>query len=93
VGVLCVIQPLALLPMLGTWLLVLGISGWVGLATILAGISLVPAMLWLQASTLQFGFSIVLAIFLLLTHRRNIHNMLQGSEHRFEKAMIRSWFR
>ena len=92
VGVLCVIQPLALLPMLGTWLLVLGISGWVGLATMLAGISLVPAMLWLQASTLQFGFSIVLAIFLLLTHRHNIYNMLKGSEYRFEKAMIRSWF-
>ena len=93
VGALCVIQPMALIPMLGTWLLVLTLSGWVGLATILAGISLVPAMLWLDASAAQLGFAIVLAVFLLFTHRGNIRKMAQGNEYRFEKAMIRRWFR
>lgn len=92
VGVLCVLQPLALIPMLGTWLLVLGISGWVSLATMLAGISLVPAMLWLHAPDIQFRFALVLAIFLLFTHRGNIRNLARGTENRFGKAMIRNWF-
>ena len=93
VGVLCAIQPLAIIPMLGVWLLVLGLSGWVGLATVLAGISLVPAMLWLQAAPAQLWFAISLALFLVFTHRNNIRKMIQGSEYRFDKAMIRNWFR
>jgi glycerol-3-phosphate acyltransferase PlsY len=92
VGVLCVIQPLALIPMIGTWLVVLGLSGWVGLATMLAGISLVPAMWWLHAPTAHLWFAIILASFMLFTHRGNIRNMFQGAEYRFEKAMIRNWF-
>ncbi len=93
VGVLCAIQPLAIIPMLGVWLLVLGLSGWVGLATVLAGISLVPAMLWLQAAPAQLWFAISLALFLVFTHRNNIRKMIQGSEYRFDKAMFRNWFR
>jgi glycerol-3-phosphate acyltransferase PlsY len=93
VGVLCVIQPLALIPMLGTWLLVLSLTGWVSLATMLAGISLVPAMLWLQAPAAQLWFAMVLAVFLLFTHRGNIRNLTRGTENRFEKAMVRNWFR
>ncbi len=92
-GVVCVIQPLAMLPMLATWLLVLGLSGWVGLATMSAGISLVAAMLWLQAPDAHLWFSVALALFLIFTHRGNIHNMIDRSEYRFEKAMIRNWFR
>lgn len=92
VGVLCVIQPVVLIPMLGTWLLVLGISGWVSLATMLAGISLVPAMLWLHAPDVHFRFAIVLAILLLFTHRGNIRSLVKGTENRFETAMIRNWF-
>lgn len=92
VGVLCVIQPLALIPMIGTWLLVLGLSGWVGLATMSAGISLVPAMWWLHAPTSHLWFAVLLAAFMLFTHRGNIRNMIQGSEYRFERAMIRNWF-
>lgn len=93
VGVLCAIQPLAILPMLGVWLLVLGLSGWVGLATVLAAISLAPAMLWLHAAPAQLWFAISLALFLVFTHRGNIRKMLQGTEYRFDKAMFRNWFR
>ena len=92
VGVMGVIQPMALLPMIFTWLIVLGLGGWVGLATILAGASLIPAMLWLHAPAAQLEFSIALALFLLFTHRGNIRRMLQGTESRFERAMIRNWF-
>jgi glycerol-3-phosphate acyltransferase PlsY len=93
VGVVCVIQPLALAPMLLTWLVVLTLSGWVGLATMLAGISLVPVFLWIGATQLQLGFALALALFLIFTHRNNISNMRHGSEYRFDRAMLRNWFR
>lgn len=93
VGAVCVLQPLALLPLLVTWLLMLGLTGWVGLATICAGLSLIPAMLWLDAPAIHLAFAIGLAAFLLFTHRANIRRLREGSEYRFEQAMIRNWFR
>lgn len=92
VGVVSVIQPLALVPLLLSWALVLTLSGWVGLATMIAGISLVPTFLWLDASPVQVAFAVALAVFLVFTHRSNIHNMRHGKEYRFEKAMLRRWF-
>ena len=92
VGALLVILPKALIPMLITWLLVLTATGWVGLATMLAALCLIPAFFILQASSAQIVFSVLLALFLIFTHRSNIRNMLNGTEHRFEKARIRNWF-
>jgi glycerol-3-phosphate acyltransferase PlsY len=92
-GALCVLQPLALIPLLATWLIVLGLTGWVGLATMCAGLSLVPALLWLEAPGAQLAFAVGLAAFLVFTHRSNIGNMLAGRENRFERAMLRNWLR
>jgi glycerol-3-phosphate acyltransferase PlsY len=93
VGVICVIQPAAVLPMLLIWLLVLSLTGWVGLATMLAAVGLIPIFMWLEASEVQMLFVIAIASFLVFTHRSNIRKMLSGSELRFEKAMIINWFR
>ena len=93
VGVLAVVQPVGLAPLLLVWLLVLGLTGWVGLATLLAAISLVPVIVWLDAPVTVLYFVMALAIFLLFTHRSNIRNLLAGTEYRFEKARFRSWFR
>jgi glycerol-3-phosphate acyltransferase PlsY len=93
VGVICVIQPAAVLPMLLIWLLVLSLTGWVGLATMLAAVGLIPIFMWLEASKVQMLFVIAIALFLVFTHRSNIRKMLSGSELRFEKAMIINWFR
>jgi glycerol-3-phosphate acyltransferase PlsY len=92
-GALCVLQPLALIPLLATWLAVLSLTGWVGLATMCAGLSLVPAMLWLEAPGAQLAFAVGLAAFLVFTHRSNIGSMLAGRENRFERAMLRNWLR
>lgn len=92
VGGILVIQPLALVPMLATWALCLVLSGWVGLSTMLAGISLVPAMLWLDATRDQVIFGVAIALFLVFTHRSNIRSMLAGSEHRFERVRVSNWF-
>ena len=92
VGTLMVIQPLALIPMILVWLIVLILTGWVGLATVLAGVSLIPAFLLLDRPGAQFWYAMMLAAFMIFTHRSNIRNVLNGTEYRFEKAMIRKWF-
>ena len=92
VGALLVIQPLALVPMITTWLLVLVISGWVGLATMLAALCLIPAFYAMGASAAQLIFSVILAVFVIFTHRSNVRKMLNGTEYCFEKARIKNWF-
>ena len=93
VGALLVIEPITLVPMIGTWLLVLVLSGWVGLATILAALSLVPAFYLLDATPFAMGFSVTLALFIVFMHRSNIQRLLGGTESRFEKVRIVNWFR
>jgi len=92
VGALLVIAPQTILPMLFTWLVALGITGWVGLGTMLAAVSLVPTLLLLGADTPTLVFGILLAMFIVFTHRSNIRNMRNGTEYRFERARFRNWF-
>ena len=92
VGALLVIQPMALVPMITTWLLVLIVTGWVGLATMLAALCLIPAFYFLEATPAQMAFAVVLALFVMFTHRSNIRNMMNGTEYRFEKARVQNWF-
>lgn len=92
VGALLVIAPQAILPMLLTWLLALGITGWVGLGTMLAALSLIPALLLFGADVQTVVFGVLLALFIVFTHRSNIRNMLNGTEYRFERARIANWF-
>ena len=93
VGALLFIEPLAILPMIVTWLVVLVVTGWVGLGTMLAAISLISAFIWLDASPAEIVFSVVLAAFIVFTHRSNITNMRNGTENRFERIRARNWFR
>ena len=93
VGALIVIEPVVILPMLLAWLAVLVLTGWVGLGTMLAAVALVPTFIWLDASAGKVAFSVVLALFVIFTHRSNIANMLNGTEHRFERIRIVNWLR
>lgn len=87
IGALIVIEPWLLLPLAVTWLLVLVLTGYVGLSTVSAGFSLVPASLWLNNQPLLV-FSALLAFFLLFTHRVNMRKLLNGTEYRFERIHI-----
>ncbi len=86
VGVLLVLWPLGLAVLVGTWLLVLGIGGYVGLSTILAAASLLPLALLTGADPWRLGFAGVLALFILFTHRSNVARLRAGTEPRFERA-------
>ena len=87
VGALIFIEPFVLLPLLFTWLLTLVLTGYVGLSTVLAGFSLIPAAWWLHDQTLML-FSIVLSLFLLFTHRVNMRSLRDGTEYRFERIRL-----
>ena len=87
-GVVVAIFPQFLFIALLTWISVTVISGYVGLGTIVAGISL-PLYTWFSGfgsdNPYFFVFSIFIAVFMIYTHRRNIIRMRQGSENRIKR--------
>ncbi len=93
VGALIVIEPYLLIPMLVTWLLTLVLSGYVGLATVLAGFSLVPAAIYLGNPNDLLIFCVAIAAFMAFTHRNNLQRLAAGTEYRFERIRIVNWFR
>lgn len=93
VGALLIIQPIVILPMVLVWLLVLVSTGWVGLATILAALTLIPSFAWLTDSEFATWFSVTLVAFIVLMHRENIVKLVRGTENRFEKIRIVNWFK
>ena len=92
IGVLMVTAPWLLVPMLATWLLVLVATGYVGLATVLAGFSLVPASYALDAPRALLVFSVAIALFMTFTHRANLRRLRAGTENRFNKVRLAHWF-
>lgn len=87
VGALIVIEPWLLLPLIMTWVITLIMTGYVGLSTVLAGFSLVPAA-WAMNDDRLLLFSAVLALFVLFTHRANMQRLREGTEYRFERIHI-----
>ncbi len=91
VGAIAVIAPWCLAPLLLVWLVTLIGSGYVGLATILAGLSLVPSMWMLGPEPLPAPLAFLaigLAVLLVFTHRANLARMRAGDENRFDKARL-----
>jgi len=87
VGALIVIEPWILLPLVICWVVALIMTGYVGLATVLASFSLVPAAWAMNDNTLMV-FSLILALFVLFTHRANMRKLRKGTENRFERIHI-----
>ena len=93
VGCLLVIAPWLLAPMLLTWLLVLAVSGYVGLATVVAGFSLVPAAWLVFGPSPVLVFTVAVALFMTFTHRGNLSRMREGTEGRFNRPRLARWLR
>jgi len=90
VGTLIVLAPYLLLPVVGAWVLVLALSGYVGLSTILAGFTapLVLAAIRLPDEQPVFIYCTVMAMYIVFSHRTNIQRMRRGTESRVTRAMI-----
>jgi acyl phosphate:glycerol-3-phosphate acyltransferase len=85
-GVLLALFPAAFLIGLGVWLVVFGLSRYVSLASIAAGLAL-PLAVWLVGGGLTLtcvaGLLGAMAIY---KHKSNIQRLLNGTEHRFGQA-------
>lgn len=90
IGSLAALAPALLLPGLGTWLVVAALTGFVGLAT-MAGFTVLPLVVLVTGTGGReplFTFLVLLALFIVYTHRRNIARMLRREENRMTGLMI-----
>jgi len=90
VGTLIVLAPYLLLPVLAAWVLVLILTGFVGLSTMLAGFTapVVLALSRLPDDQPVFIYCTVMAMYLVFSHRSNLQRMKAGTETRLARAMI-----
>lgn len=90
-GVLLMLSWKALILALVVWVLVLILSGYVSLSTILAACS-VPVYALLAPvygfNSPLFWFGIAMALFIVFTHRSNIRRLNAGTENRFTRVML-----
>jgi glycerol-3-phosphate acyltransferase PlsY len=88
-GVLAAIEPRLLVPMLGSWLAVLLLTGYVGLASMLAGAVLSIAVFVMEPGNRPLLiFCLAVESFVIFTHRANIARMRAGTEHRVNKLWL-----
>lgn len=88
VGGLAVVWPAVLLPLLLVWLVCIGISGYVGLATVLAAAALLPLAWWPVPDPTRLAFALAALAFIAFTHRGNLARLAQGRESRFDRARV-----
>lgn len=91
VGAVAVLAPSCIGPMFAIWLVTLLATGYVGLATMLAGLILIPAMIGFGPDPTPMSlivFAVAIAVLIILTHRSNIVRLIQGNENRFNTQKL-----
>lgn len=88
-GLLVYFAPALALPILGTWLAIVLLTGYVGLATISAAAAAVlfVGLLRLPEAPGLFAFACATTTLLIFAHRGNIKRMLNGTEARFARPV------
>ncbi len=83
-GMILTVQPVIAISCVGVFLLVLFLTRYVSLSSILAGIALPICVLWIWNDDviLYRIFAILVAALIILTHQKNIIKILRGSESR-----------
>ena len=90
VGAYAGLQFILLAPLVASWLAVIVVSGFVGLASIAASLA-VPVYLLLRDGarlTPLLGFALACAALVIYTHRGNVRRMRAGSEPRARKLWL-----
>ena len=88
-GVVGAIEPRLLLPLIISWFVVVLLSGYVGLATMLSGAALFIAVYLLEpGDTPLLIFCAAMTAFIVYTHRANIARMRAGQENRVRKLWL-----
>jgi glycerol-3-phosphate acyltransferase PlsY len=84
------LEALLLLPLIVSWLVVVMVSGFVGLSSIAAALA-VPAYLAIRDGarlTPLMAFALASAVLVVYTHRGNVRRMRAGSENRARKLWL-----
>ncbi len=83
-GMLLAIQPIIAVNCVAVFLLVLFLTRYVSLSSILAGVALPICVLWIYNEKEVFYrvFAVAVAALIVLTHQKNISRLLNGSESR-----------
>ncbi|HND62853.1 MAG TPA: glycerol-3-phosphate 1-O-acyltransferase PlsY [Opitutaceae bacterium] len=90
-GALLVLWPAGFGVVVGVILLTLMTTGYVGLGSMLGGLALIPAVMLLQPPGPRetwLAAAVVIAAFVIFTHRANLARLRAGTEHRFERARL-----
>lgn len=90
IGTLVAIHASLIIPLLVVWVIVLLLTGYVGLATMVAAVAL---PVWVGVTLLPgedvfFMYTVMIACFIVFWHRSNIQRMRAGTEHRNYSLMI-----
>jgi acyl phosphate:glycerol-3-phosphate acyltransferase len=89
VGVVAALELRLLVPLLLCWLVVLLLTGYVGLATMLSGVALVAAVYVLEPNNIPLlCFCAAITVFVVYTHRGNIARMRAGQENRVRRLWL-----
>jgi glycerol-3-phosphate acyltransferase PlsY len=83
-GMILGVQPVIALSCVSVFILVLFLTRYVSLSSILAGIALPICVLWIWNDDVVFYrvFAVLVACLIILTHQKNIIKILNGSESR-----------
>ena len=83
-GMILAIQPVVAINCVGVFLLVLYLTRYVSLSSILAGFALPICVLWIYNEQEVFYrvFAVAVAALIVLTHQKNISRLLKGNEGR-----------
>jgi glycerol-3-phosphate acyltransferase PlsY len=89
-GTLVVLAPGLIIPVVLVWAWVLVLSGYVGLSTMLAGLTapVYLALMHLPSDQPLFIYCALLALYMIFTHRSNIRRMKDGTEARNLQLML-----
>jgi glycerol-3-phosphate acyltransferase PlsY len=83
-GMVLAIQPIVAINCVGVFLLVLYLTRYVSLSSIIAGVALPICVLWIYNEKEVFYrvFAVAVAALIVLTHQKNISRLLKGNEGR-----------
>jgi glycerol-3-phosphate acyltransferase PlsY len=83
-GMILAVQPVIAASCVGVFLLVLFLTRYVSLSSILAGVALPICVLWIWNDdvTIYRIFAVLVAFMVILTHQKNIIKLLRGNESR-----------
>ncbi|HEX2167059.1 MAG TPA: glycerol-3-phosphate 1-O-acyltransferase PlsY [Longimicrobiales bacterium] len=85
-GVFLALAPLAALGSLVVWMMLVFLTGYVSLASIVSAATLPLLIALAGAPGAVLALSVALAAFVIYAHRANMRRLLRGEEHRFRRG-------